>query len=416
VPPFKVVRVSTYPLVGAAIITAQSNSQLCNSITGDSGFPSFTSSQESPCASSQVLQAFTWISAILLLGYFTFLSILTIVKYREDPTVLHCRVHRFPLVYERRALKSVPTSPAQPRFRAQSPPVIAAPRPRRLAQLREAVLSHPSSLTLDYEIEHYQGGPTLQAAQATSNDGHAFAPQFARATSDDMHTQVLHGTSNDRRAQFPQATSSDGHTFAIHIPQTAASPPPPLQPVRNAPQQMPQATYSSPFYHSAVKTAINKAGPQIPPPVQVNQPRQLPPSPPPLGDWPRLDATSRPRTKRKPLPRPLPGSEAQAEPPSETRITSQPQGPSRPNPARGQPHSRALPAQPPGPAQPEQYALDATALTAALQPLAAQPSSWRSKPSGPRRSRQSDSIDDGRPAALDLSNISSFRTPGFGPR
>ncbi|KAF8969978.1 hypothetical protein BDZ97DRAFT_1793708 [Flammula alnicola] len=50
-------------LVGAAVITAQGNSQTCVSITG--AFPSLSSFQESPCASSQVLQAFTWICAIL---------------------------------------------------------------------------------------------------------------------------------------------------------------------------------------------------------------------------------------------------------------------------------------------------------------------------------------------------------------
>jgi hypothetical protein len=59
------------------------------------------------------------------------------------------------------------------------------------------------------------------------------------------------------------------------------------------------------------------------------------------------------------------------------------------------------------------YTFDASALSAVLQPLASQPTPWRSnsRPSGPRR--PSDSINDGRPAPLDLSSISSFRSPGF---
>lgn len=324
--------------------------------------------------------------------------------------MLHCRTHRFPLVYERRALKSVPTSPSQPRFRTQSPPIIAAPRPQRIAQLREAVLSNPSALSLDYEIEHYSGGPTLPTAHPTSPDD--FAPQFGRATSLDV------------QSSDPHATSSDGHTFTIHIPQPVAASLPPLQPVRSPSQSAPQAIYSStPFYHSSVKTAIRESSPQIPPPAQLHPgpARQLPtspPSPPPLGDWPRMDATSRPRTRRKPLPRPLPASEPQtqaASPPSRQRLP-QPR-PIAPALARGQSHPpRALPRQPPGPPQPEQYSLDASALAAALQPLAEQNnSSWRStKPSGPRR--QSDSIDDGRPAPLDLANISAFHSSGFGNR
>ena len=342
---------------------------------------------------------------VIVLGYFIFLSILTVVKYREDPSVMHCRTHRFPLVYERRSLKSAPTSPSQPRFRNQSAPVIAAPRPQRIAQLREAVLSRRSSHSLEYEVEHFSGGPTLPTAQPTSPDD--FAPQFGRATSLDV------------QSSDPHATSSDGHTFAIHIPQPMVALPP-LQPVRSPSQSAPRPTYTpSPFYHSSVETAIRESSPRIPPPAQLNSgPVRLlppsPPSPPPLGDWPRMDATSRPRMKRKPLPQPLPATQPQAQavlPRSRQPLPN----PAAPALARGPSHPpRALPRQPPGPPQPDQYSLDASALTAALQPLAEQnTSAWRStKPSGPRRQ----SVDDGRPPALDLANISAFRSSGLGNR
>lgn len=58
-----------------------------------------------------------------------------------------------------------------------------------------------------------------------------------------------------------------------------------------------QGPYTS-FYNAAVQKAIKSGdgsrAPPPPPPVQLSKGR----SPPPLGDWPRLDATSRPRKKR----------------------------------------------------------------------------------------------------------------------
>lgn len=469
-------------LIGAAIITAQSNSQLCDSITGNSSFPSFTSSEQSPCASSQVLQAFTWISAILLLGYFILLSLLAFVQYKDDSTILQCRVHRFPVALKHHNLKSGPTSPLRSRFRAQSPPVIAAPTPLRIANLREAILrNYRANQSADYHAEHQQGDPSIHE---TTNDGHRFSGQTGAFTSNDGH---IIGS------QPGHATSSDGHTFAIHLPQTSTSPPPlqplrfgqqtqsaepsgsglpPLQPLRHGQVPAPQPAYSpSPFYHNSVKTAINATAPQTPQPILLSslqpQPQTSaqpePPSPPPLGDWPRMDALSRPHTKRKPLPKPAettpaprperpsqdnthvqhPGPQSPSRmnsltqgmssqqhnplqegpsrvnsqvqsnsrqrpshaPERPTRVNLQAQG-SRPQPvapplARGPSQTRALPRQPPPPppTQPGQYTFDAPALAAALQPIAAQSTSWRSKPTGPRR--PSNSIDDGRPVLLD---------------
>jgi len=56
-----------------------------------------------------------------------------------------------------------------------------------------------------------------------------------------------------------------------------------------------QGPYTS-FYNASVQKAIGNGSraPPPPPPVQLSKGR----SPPPLGDWPRLDATSRPRKKR----------------------------------------------------------------------------------------------------------------------
>jgi len=227
-----VVLFSLMDLVGAAVTTAHSGSQNCDSAV----LAYLTSIQESPCPSSQVLQAFTWICTILLLGYLTLLCILTMVMRREDPSIWHHSVHKFPLM-KSQALKSTPASPSLPTFHRQS---IVAPRPRRIAALREAILSYRSGLSLEYDVEPYR------------------TPDLAPARMSQMWST---------------------------LPSSSL-------PILTSPQQQP--VLATPFYHTSVQTAIEHQ-PQLPLQAQQSQPRQLPPSPPPLGDWPQLDATSRPR-------------------------------------------------------------------------------------------------------------------------
>lgn len=344
-------------LVGAAVITRYSGSQTCDL----RALASLTSMRESPCASSQVLQAFTWICAILLLGYFTLLFVLTMVKRRDDASIWHCNVRKFPLT-KGQALKSAPTSPSLPRFHGQ-PPIIAAPRPRRIAAIREAILSYRSGLSSEYEIEHYQT-PNLPPVAAPA----------ARST------------------------------------QKWPAPPPPV----HAPVHQ-QPVSATPFYHTSVQLAIEDQQPQPPAPVQQVQVRRLPPSPPPLGDWPRLDAASRPRnTKRKPLP-PVQVEQAPPTQPRSAAAVSRPQPRlelHRPQP----PHLQSQPQPPPSQSRrptasnpnSASYTFDAPALSAALQPLASQPTRSNFRPSGPRKLS-----DDRRPAPLDLSSISSHRAPEF---
>ncbi|PPQ83334.1 hypothetical protein CVT25_003973 [Psilocybe cyanescens] len=375
-------------LAGAAALTAQSTSQTCDPN------PMFFASS-SPCASTQVLQAFTWICATLLLGYLTFLSILTIVKRRDDPTIWHCTVRRFP-VATNQTIKDVPPSPGYPRFREELP-IIAAPIPRRLPTHREPILSYNSGLSyrsglgLDYEIEHYQ------------------SPE-----------SVIYSPTSEE-----QAISRPIFTFPATIAPVAARA---SRIAAEQEQRIQQPAYSSPFYHTSVQSAFEsqRNQPQAPAPAHVEQIRRLPPSPPPLGDWPRLDATSKPsRVKRKPLPLPQPESEPH-DPQSHQRLQLQPDSPERrPSQSRPQPLPQPPPQPQPRPqSQPQMhrqkrplpptkqtasasYTFDAPALTAALQPLEASQSmrSKPSRPSGPRR--KSTSIDDGRPADLDMSNYRS---------
>ncbi|PPQ72153.1 hypothetical protein CVT26_006909 [Gymnopilus dilepis] len=299
----------------------------------------------------------------LVLGYLTLLSILTIAKRREDSTIWHCSVRKFPLASTQH-LKSPPTSPL-PRFRSRTP-VILAPTPRHAVVNQEPILSYRSGLSLEYEIEHYQS-PTV-----------AFLSPISR-----------------------QEPSEDPAPSAP-LPAAPLHSEPPLSRPEQV-QRPAQIPTPSPFYHSAVRSAIEDqpGQPQAPPPAHTAV-RRLPPSPPPLGDWPRLDATSRPRTmKRKPLPQPShPQPEPSGSHPPQRR-------PSRPlPPPLSQPQPQPLPQPQPSPS----YVFDASALAAALQPIASQSQSRRSKPSGPRR--KSTSIDEGRPP-LDFSDFRNSRSQGF---
>jgi len=308
-------------LAGAIALTAVAHTQLCQPLR------IFTSS--SPCTSTQVLQAFTWLSALLLLCYFALLFGAAMVKFKQDPTIWHCSARKFQWLHGRRALSSAPASPTLPRFQ-RTAPVIIAPKPRRPPTGGEppAVFSYRSGLGLEYEIEHYKPPPSTSA--------HVDKPMPP------IPSAVVPGRATE-------ATARD--------------------------------MISNLFYPDYMQSALQPSPPQHAQPFGASGIRPLPASPPPLGDWPRLDATSRPsKSKQRPprAERPLQQhrpteprhSPPRAErPPQQQRPTQQGRPPQQSRP----PASNSLP---------------------------------RTRPTGPRR--RSSSPD--RPPPLDLSNISAYHT------
>jgi len=275
-----------------------------------------------------------------VLGYFTLLSVLTFKMHKEDPTIWHCRTRRFPWKKGASTLGSNPPSPTEAGFRNKTP-VIAAPKPQRAGP----ILSWRSGVTPNFDVEQFQA--PLPGTLAPMIIGKPFPP----------------------------------------IPAETISQPPQLRQITEQAQQTQPPVFASPFYHSSVQTAIEKAygtqpQPQAPPAAQLSQVRRLAASPPPLGDWPRLDATSRPRDKRK-------------LPPLQT-----------PNYSNPQTHLRSAPVgsqlQPSSISPSSAYALDGPASASSTR-------SRQSRPSGPRRK----SSEDNRPPPLDLSRISAYRSPGF---
>jgi hypothetical protein len=235
-------------LGGAAAITAQSSGQVCN-----------LNNSVSLCASTEVLQGFTWICAILLFGYFILLFILSILKYKDDTAIWSWSVRK--LIWQHTHKTILPPSlPPLPSFRNQVPG-IAAPRPRRIIAMPEPDLSYRSGLGLDFQIEHYQPPADL-------------------------------GASIDRPLS----------PLSLTLPTS----PTPFTPTKNLPQKPLPAAFA-PFYPTYVQAAINPGLSRTTTEHSTSQVRNLPGassfSPPPLGDWPRRDATSLPaRGKRKQNP------------------------------------------------------------------------------------------------------------------
>lgn len=309
-------------LAGAIALTAVEHTQLCQPLR------IFTSS--SPCTSTQVLQAFTWLSALLLLCYFALLFSAAMMKFKQDPTIWHCSARKFQWLHGRRALSSAPASPTLPKFR-RTAPVIIAPKPRRPPAGGEppAVFSYRSGLGLEYEIEHYKPPPSARIDKPM--------PPIPSAVV---------------RGRTAEAT--------------------------------PQDMIANLFYPDYMQSALQPQPPRRAQPFDAPSIRPLPASPPPLGDWPRVDATSRPPKSKQRPPR-------AEKPPQQHRPTEQPQQQSPPRAER--------PPQQQRPTQRERHPQQNPP-----RQVPASNSLPHTRPTGPRR--RANSTD--RPPPLDLSNISAY--------
>jgi len=314
---------------------------------------------QSPCPSAQALQAFTWISACLrksvsngvfdtslspsqVLGYWLVLFAFSWVRSSKDPAIWFCVARHFPWYGGRHPLDSQPESPVDELKPVKQRRSLFAPRPQRVVPFAEAFVSRPQ-----WDVEH--------------------------------------------------------HPSAIAV---VSRPVPPVPAARGPPRPMEQTSSSqairaTPLYPLHVQTTIEKTaaagGKSLSDPAAYQFPKPSSSDPPPLGDWPRLDALSRPsKVKPKPLPVPAPVIVA-------------------PAPV----------------AAPSSYNLDASALTVALETLntrwevdplprtqvqppqhSQQSSIDRTRPIGPRRKQGSGDYRRNRPPQLDLSAISSHRVRG----
>lgn len=191
----------------------------------------------SPCSSAQVLEVFTWIPVAFLLAYGTLLSILALVRSTEDPTIWKCLVRDMPVEKILKGVGRNSIAVALPQIRKS--PVIHAPKPRYII-------------------------PPLLGCRSARNSAYDFQPPAMPAKSAPLREMRMSSSLLPSVTQGPYTSTS--------------------------------------FYNPSVQKALTSAdrsrAPPPPPPVQLRKGREGQTSPPPLGDWPRLDATSRPRTKR----------------------------------------------------------------------------------------------------------------------
>jgi len=173
-----------------------------------------------------------------VLLYLALLLGLSIIHSRHNPRIWHSYIRKSPWSDCRQSLSSAPTSPSRPHFLKKSPSIVA-PKPQRAVP--HIMYAYRSGLGSEYEIEHYHPpSPVIRPE-----------PELAVAS------PPRHLESNQ------QATN---RTFTSLYPQ---------------------------YMHSTVTT---------PCPSQEEQHVHSPPSPPPLGDWPRPNVVMEPvRSKKKTL-------------------------------------------------------------------------------------------------------------------
>jgi len=258
------------------------------------------------CSSTHVLLAFSWISTIILVVYLSFLLCTAIVRQKQDPQIWHAGVREICRSDIKHSLGSTPNSPSLPRFQNEIPNVLA-PQPRH--PVPATLYAHRSGLGPEYGIEHYR--PTSPAAERP----------------------VLPNPAAEARQHMQQGT----RTTSVR----------PSVPVASLyPHHVQSTLPSQPILQNTI------------------------PSPPPLGQWPRINALDQPRRSKQKLP-----LHAYTFPPANvTSTSSQPLGTTTTSSSRSAPRS--------------------------------------SRPSGPRTRSSDNEIR--RPPPLDLTKISAFRSGGGG--
>lgn len=289
-------------------------------------------------------------AACLVLIYFAVFMFAVAINKKKDATIWHSIMRRFPWAGTCTILASAPPTPTLPRFTQDAVPIIHAPKPkhaRMTTAKRPPVFSWRSGLSHEYHIEHYR--PQTNGGAAPSHS-------------------VQHASS--RSVELPQAAAPPVISAPVLPPITDAETSDNNFASLLYPMYMQQAVYNvnTPARPEPALVSTNGASQATRAPLPV----ALPPSPPPLGNWPRPDILSRPAVKRK---RKLPPIAPRGD--SEFRNS-------------GVGGSQALL----GPVQREREARQSTAPSS-FQPM---------RPVGPRRRSGSSDLSN-KPQALDLPRV-----------
>lgn len=252
------------------------------------------------------------------------------------------------------SLKSAPSTPTLPAFRSKTP-VIHAPKPKRFIPPLLTSCSSERNSAFDIEAAPMEDPVPVQWPLAPAR------AMTQRSAIEDPFYQPSSSSSQPVVASISFYNSSVAKALGTERGQKRLPPPPP------------------------------------PPPAHMSLPtRETQTTPPPLGDWPRLDAITRPRTKR--YPRSVPPAPGMPEPmfaiphPPRSRFPSAPHSTARSSSHTPVPIDISTPTRPLRISSTKQGRSPGRGRSAGL---VAEP---RSLPV------------DRRPPPLDLSNISVYRS------
>lgn len=175
--------------------------------------------------------------------YLSLLVFAALTHLHDDPEVWHSYVHKLSRRPHHRNLPSNPPTPSAPRF-MQKMPTLVAPKPKHLVP-SQMYDSGRFGLEGNYEVEGY----------ATPAPG-------ARGLAGPLP---------------PPARLAGQSSLGLHIPSEPSGP-------------------GTSFYANQVQSVLTPLEPQRP----ENRRPHLPPSPPPLGQWPRLNPTVDSIGRRRP--------------------------------------------------------------------------------------------------------------------
>lgn len=211
----------------------------------------------------------------LVIIYFSVFIFAVVLNKKKDSTIWHSSMHKFPWAGTCAILASAPPSPTLPRFQ-NTVPIIHAPRPKHArpdGNQRSRIFSWRSGLSQEYQIEHYQPSQSTHVPSRSVELPQAAALPVIR-------------TPGLSRVEADSAGSNFVSSFyPLYMQQAIVDPNSDLN-VR------PEAALAS-----TSTTSVDRV-------VQAPPQAALPPSPPPLGNWPRADILSQPvsKVKRKPIP------------------------------------------------------------------------------------------------------------------
>lgn len=247
-----------------------------------------TTDQTPKCVSLQVLLAFTWLCALTLIIYLSTFMFAVFINKKKDPTVWHSMMRKFPWAGTCTILASAPPTPTLPRFvQNTTVPIIHAPKPkhaRTTAVKRPPVFSWRSGLSHEYHIEHYQPPASSQAGPPSHDPHHA--PSRSVELPPSAAPPVISAPVLPPIAEPESSENNFGPSlYPMYMRQA----------IFNA--NTPETTRPEPaLTHATIGAATRVA--------RAPLHSALPPSPPPLGNWPRSDIISQPvkKGKRKPPP------------------------------------------------------------------------------------------------------------------